>query len=711
MTFGAPNLLWLLAVLPLMVLLFALNESKRKTLIGRIVAARLQSNLAGNTSTTKRWLRFVLFLVGIAGLIVSLAQPRYGFTWEETKRKGHDLIIAIDTSKSMLSTDIAPDRLTRAKLAAQDLVNLLPGDRVGLVAFAGSAFLQAPLTVDYTAVLSSINELDTNIIPRGGTDIAEAIRLATDAFGKGESENRVMVLFTDGEDLDSNTLEAAKRAAGNFKIFTVGVGSKEGSLIPVPEESGGTNFVKDPGGNIVKSHLDEERLRQIADITGGFYVHLGSDPAAMKRIVNEGLGSVKEREIDAKQARKPIERYQWPLAFGLLFLILSFLISERVRKLEKGVSRAVAARAMMLLVLFFLLLPMRAFSKTDGLESYKQGKYDEAFSAFDEQLKKNPSSPELNFNLGTASYKKKEYSKALGAFSNALVTKDPDLKTKAEYNFGNTLFQQAGTKEQIPDKIGALKNAVQHYDSALLINPKHEEAKENKEAALRWIKKLEEQQKEQQQKKDQQDQKKDDKKDQDKKNQDQKDQGKKDQNQDQKDQKKNDSQKDQQKDQQGQDQQQKGDQQKQDQQDKQKQGDSKQDQKNQQGSQDQQKDQGQQGKDGKNKEDNSNQPNANPSPSPSNNSPDASQGGDKSNPQAQPTPTPGETPSGEIKAQPSQEKQNEPQNAQAGVAQQGDKPGELSEQQAEALLQSLANDEAHVILNERKPAAPVLKDW
>src|SRR5204863_9120746 len=136
-------------------------------------------------SSPKRLARFVLFLAGLAGVIVALAQPRYGYTWEESRQRGRDVLIAIDVSKSMLANDVAPSRLARAKLAAQDLINLLPGDRVGLIAFAGNAFLQAPLTIDYSAVLNAVNELDTNIIPRGGTDIAEAIRVAAKAFGKG----------------------------------------------------------------------------------------------------------------------------------------------------------------------------------------------------------------------------------------------------------------------------------------------------------------------------------------------------------------------------------------------------------------------------------------------------------------------------------------------------------------------------------------------
>jgi Ca-activated chloride channel family protein len=219
------------------------------------------------------------------------------------------------------------------------------------VAFAGGAFLQAPLTIDYSAVVGSINELDTNIIPQGGTQIAGAIRTAAEAFGKGESESRCLILITDGEDLGSSAVEAARRHSGEFRIFTVGVGSTDGAIIPVPEEGGGTKFVKDPQGQFVKSRLDEACLREIAQASGGLYLHLENGPAAVKRIVGEGLGQMKERDIDARTARRPIERYQWPLAFGLLLLAIAVLINER-----KGGGRMTSLRRLAVLLAISTLL-------------------------------------------------------------------------------------------------------------------------------------------------------------------------------------------------------------------------------------------------------------------------------------------------------------------------------------------------------------------
>jgi hypothetical protein len=162
-----------------------------------------------------------------------------GFIQREVKQRGRDVIIAIDTSRSMLATDVAPSRLARAKLVAQDLLRLVRGDRLGLIAFAGSAFLQAPLTLDYSAVLASLDELDTAVIPKGGTNIAEAIRMAEQAFGKGEGHTRALIILTDGEELDADGVSAAKRAAAlGVRIFTVGIGSGEGSLIPFRTEGG-----------------------------------------------------------------------------------------------------------------------------------------------------------------------------------------------------------------------------------------------------------------------------------------------------------------------------------------------------------------------------------------------------------------------------------------------------------------------------------------
>src|SRR6202030_2089963 len=234
-----------------------------------------------------------LQLLGLAFALIALAQPRWGYTFQDVKRKGLDLLIAVDTSRSMLSNDVQPNRIERVKLAIQDLINELQGDRVGLIAFAGRAFLQAPLTIDYDAVVEAINDLDTKTIPEGGTNISSAIALAMQSFGKSATGNRALIIFTDGEDLSGDAVTMAKEATdAGVRIFTVGVGTPQGSLIPVTGEDGQTAFVKDSSGQVVKSRLDEKRLREVAEATGGFYLHLENGPRSMQQIENEGLAKM-----------------------------------------------------------------------------------------------------------------------------------------------------------------------------------------------------------------------------------------------------------------------------------------------------------------------------------------------------------------------------------------------------------------------------------
>ena len=502
MTFGQPLWFWAFAIFPIFAAFFARNERRREKLVRKLVAARLQDRLAGNVSVAKRRVRFLLLLLGLAGVILSLAQPRYGYTWQESKRRGRDVLLAIDVSRSMLATDLAPNRLARAKLTAQDLIRQLEGDRVGLVAFAGSAFLQAPLTADYGAVLNSLTELDPDIIPVGGSNMAEAIKTAEEAFGKGESDHRCLIIFTDGEELDADGIRAAERVKDTMRIFTVGLGSTDGSLIPVPGPRGGSEFVRDPDGQFVKSKLDEARLRKIAEATGGFYVHLLNGPAEMTQIIRDGLGKMSEQDIDAKLARQPIERYQWPLSAALVLLASSMLIGERKR------ARRVASLAAALV----LAWPALALAKNEGVTAYEGEDYTGAMERFEQQLKRVPESEALHFNLGAAAYKAGEFDKALESFARAVTSPDPRLRAKAEYNFANTLYQRGAAQKEKEPKIMEWRGALQHYDEALKVDPKNGDAEFNRDLVRKMIEQLQ-----QEPPKSDDEKKQDDKKEQDKK--------------------------------------------------------------------------------------------------------------------------------------------------------------------------------------------------
>ena len=504
MTFGQPLWFWAFAIFPIFAAVFLQNERRREKLVRKLVAARLQDRLAGNVSVGKRRARFLLLLLGLAGVILSLTQPRYGYAWQESKRRGRDVLLAIDVSRSMLATDLAPNRLARAKLTAQDLIRQLEGDRVGLVAFAGSAFLQAPLTADYGAVLNSMNELDPDIIPVGGSNMAEAIKTAEEAFGKGESDHRCLIIFTDGEELDADGIRAAERVKGAIRIFTVGLGSADGSLIPVPGPRGGSEFVKDPDGQFVKSKLDETRLRKIAEATGGFYVHLLNGPAEMTQIIRDGLGKMSEQDIDAKLARQPIERYQWPLSAALVLLASSMLLGERKR------VRRVAALAAALVFAW----PSLAQAKNEGVSAYESEDFKGAMERFEQQLKRVPESEALHFNLGAAAYKAGEYDKAMEAFARAVTSPDPRLRAKAEYNLANTLYQRGAAQKEKEPKIKEWQGALQHYDEALKVDPKNGDAAFNRDLVRKMIEQLQQEPPKSDEQKKEEEKKEQDKKDQ-----------------------------------------------------------------------------------------------------------------------------------------------------------------------------------------------------
>src|SRR6266481_3372571 len=482
MSFGAPIWFWALLVIPVLAVLFARAEQQGVTKLREFVSPRLLPQLAATVNRSRRVLRFALVMLGLALAIVSLARPQWGYIYEDVKRKGLDLLFSVDTSRSMLSNDVQPNRLERVKLAAQDLVNQLQGDRVGLIAFAGRAFLQAPLTIDYQAAVESINDLDTKTIPEGGTNISEAINLAVNTFGKSAAGNRALIIFTDGEELNGDAAKTAKSAAdAGVRIFTVGVGTPQGSLIPINSDDGGTAFVKDSAGQVVKSKLDEKRLREVAQAAGGFYLHLENGPRTMQQLYTEGLAKMQAAEMDVRLSRRPIERYEWPLGAALIALSLSSLTGERKRSRERVYART-PARIATATAGLWLAICQFGFGAAPGLDAYRDGKFSDAYSQFQETLKTHPQSRaenKLQFDSGAAAYKSEEYGKALESFSQALLSPDNDLQGKSHYNLGNTLYQRGQTQKNDDKKLSDWTNALDHYQQTINLEPQNKEAKDN----------------------------------------------------------------------------------------------------------------------------------------------------------------------------------------------------------------------------------------
>ncbi len=518
MSFGSPQLLWLLLALPpALVVFFWWSWKKRRRLAALFIQARLLSALTRGISPARQKLRLGCLVLAVVGLLLALAQPQWGFSWQEVKQRGVDIIVAIDCSKSMLAQDVVPSRLARAKLAAMELMQKARTDRLGVVAFAGSAFLQCPLTIDDAAFAQSVDSLDVSTVSQGGTAIAEAIDTASAAFKEGEN-HKVLVLMTDGEDQDSGALPAAQKAAqAGMRIFTIGIGTPEGQLIRVKNEQGKEDFVRDEDGNVHKSHLDETLLKQIAGATeGGFYLPL-KGARTIDTLYEKGLAELPKSEHQEKFVKQYHERFQWPLGAAILLLMAEMLIPERRRehaprrspvRLPTKVAKAAAA------ILVLLALGNSGFAATPGkaLRDYKAGKYDESLKEYEQLLQRKADDPRLHFNAGAAAYRNRQFDEARKQFDDALASPDLKLQELAYYNRGNSLFYLG---EQNPDpkkRTEAWEKALSDFDLSLKLNPQDADAKFNKDFVKRKLEELKQQQQQQQNSKqdksDQQDQNK-----------------------------------------------------------------------------------------------------------------------------------------------------------------------------------------------------------
>lgn len=542
MKFAQP--LWLLAGLiacAALVWRYRQLNARQRTELAKFASASLIAQLTASVSPARRQFKRGLVIAGVACVALALARPLVGFRWEETKRSGLDVMFAVDTSKSMLAQDVKPDRLTRAKMAVEDLLGKMDGDRVGLVAFAGNSFLQCPLTLDYDAFRQSLDALDTGIIPRGGTDLAAAIQ-ETEAALEGNGNNeRILVLLTDGEDLEGNALAAARAAAKNgLKIFTVGVGSANGELIPAVDETGGTQFTKDESGQFVKSRLDETMLQQIAEATGAMYQPLGQQAQGLEKIYAQGLAQFTRRELASRMQKVGIERFQWPLALGLFCLVLEPLIGiRRNKRVTKPVATArpalaaswnrMARPAAAVTALALLVAAGSASASVGSAEkAFQKGDYTKAEQDYRQAAAKSPDQPELQYNHGTAAYKVGGFDQAAESFAKAMKTDDLKLQQDNYYNLGNTQYRlgQKTESANAQETIKTWEQSVQSYEAALQLKPDDADAKYNHDLVKRKLEELKKQEQQKQEQQQQQDQKDQDQKNDQQQQQDKQDQGK-----------------------------------------------------------------------------------------------------------------------------------------------------------------------------------------
>lgn len=330
MNFLHVNFLLGLLILPCMLGLHIYSQRQKRRMLEQFVNESLWTHVISFPSVLNRRVKLLLLLTGMALGIAALAQPRWGFQWEEVQHRGVDIIVALDVSKSMLSEDVSPNRLTRAKHEIIDLLKLIEGDRVGLVAFAGTSFLQSPLTVDYTAIELFLDALDTDLIPRQGTAIGHALTTSIQALSNTPHEARAVILITDGEDHSGNLSGIAEDALkAGVKLFVIGIGQTEGAPIPAPQ--GG--FLKNQKGELVLSKLNELALQKLALETGGSYVQSIAGDLDLEKIYFQDIkGSTESEDFQTSRRRLWNEQFQWFVLAVILFWMIEPLLSNRALK-------------------------------------------------------------------------------------------------------------------------------------------------------------------------------------------------------------------------------------------------------------------------------------------------------------------------------------------------------------------------------------------
>jgi len=504
MTFASGEILWLLLVIPpVMVAFFFWSWRVRQRLMAQFIQARLLPGLIAGVSATRQKIRAALIIGAVACFIVALARPQWGYFQEEVPQRGLDIVVAIDTSKSMLASDIAPNRLARAKLAAMSLLQESQSDRLGVVAFAGNAFLECPLTVDGGAFQQSVDALNVNTISEGGSSLADAIDTAANAFKEGDNY-KVLVLFTDGEDNDTGDTgveEAAKRAAKDgLKIFTVGIGTAAGELLQFRDQSGNLQYVRDDQGNVVKSHLNERLLRQIAADAGGAYYSL-SGANTMEALYERSLAPLPKSEAKEAFVKRPYERYHWPLALGIALLITEMFFLERKPGQRRGSKSQLPsagsnnpAPPVIAAIVALLMLPTMSWASPESaMHDYKAGKFADAQKEF-ERLAAEDKKGDMRFifNAGDAAYRATNYDAALKDYVSALSSQDVKLQQKAYFNIGNVLFHQGETKLKSETlDLDAVQEqweqAAKSFQNAVTLDAKDADAAHNLEFAQKSV--------------------------------------------------------------------------------------------------------------------------------------------------------------------------------------------------------------------------------
>lgn len=509
--FADPIYLYLLAVIPVLAIIRFLTYRNQKKRLRKFGDPKLLRDLMPDVSRFRPAVKFWILQGALALLIVMLARPQFGTKINNEQRVGIETIIAMDISNSMMAEDITPSRLDRSKMMVENLVDHFTNDKIGLIVFAGDAFVQLPITSDYVSAKMFLSSIDPSMMATQGTDIARAIDMATHSFTQEEGIGKAIIVITDGEDHEGGALESAKAAKdAGMRVYVLGVGSTKGSPIPIP---GTGDYMKDNTGNTVMSALNEDMCRQVAQAGGGAYIHVENNSAAQDQLDKE-LDKLAKKETTSTVYSEFDEQFQAVAILALLLLILEICIFDRRNPLIKRLSlfkrKSFALLAVISLSSF--LLPLSTHAQTadrqyirEGNKQFRLGQYDKAEVSYRKAVEKNPKNPQAAYNLGNALMAQKKDSAAVQQFEQSTRIETNPLRKAAAYHNMGVICQ---THKMYDEAIEAYKNALRN-------NPNDDETRYNLVLCKHMKKKQDEKQKQNQDdqnKKD--DQKKDDKKDQ-----------------------------------------------------------------------------------------------------------------------------------------------------------------------------------------------------
>ena len=527
MTLAQPAWLILLVLLPLLGAGAVAVARMRKKKWSAFVAPRLRQNLLKRGSPLPRWFALVFLLAACAAIIVALSRPRAEAGTRTEKSIGRNVLVALDLSRSMRTQDVKPDRLAQAKMVIYELIEAMPNERLGLIGFAGHAYLYAPLTVDHAAVRETVDQIDETWAPLGGSNLSAALKLAIETLKATGQKNNALVIISDGEkhERDITDMIAEAERAGVY-ILAIGVGTEDGGYIPNPD--GRSGHLTDNTGQVILSRLQPEVMRQLAEETKGRFAMAGSG-TDIPAIVKSTIKDLDSFELQGRQRRVAVEFYQWLLLPAIFMLIASIVSGTRWR----GVKPAAIAAGL-------ALMPgtVRADAAGDARRALDQKRYPEAGEAY-RKLAESTRLPErkARFHLGeaTAAYRGEDFKRARSAYSSAMLSNDPDVRASGHLGMGNTLFQLGwrllteetypSDPEKLPDmeffdtKVGELldklveatgedadtggyqrlesiitnwSDAVRHFDSGLAHHPEDRNSRNNRDMTIAYLKRLEE---------------------------------------------------------------------------------------------------------------------------------------------------------------------------------------------------------------------------